>query len=294
MSKIKSLRYLLLDTLSKRVNKISNNLAETLNVKEDKSYYIISWTEKSEFKQFKIEKNKFIFYQRNDIDNKPLDLSESLTINNKNANFVIDNIVTENKKIDKTLSFFKRYLFQIFIITASLIVATFFSSLDNKIIPVTLGAILILDLMEKKRVFFYILILTMSIYKTDYFILFYSIFLIILNFFEPIYFFKKIKIFLISISIILNYYFLDLSFLDFSGHFIILLLLSVMITLINFTKYNSNYNWIYCLPSFSFGFFLNNEIMISYLWIFYCFLIPLIFNFLDKKFFFQINTFQKN
>ena len=287
MSKIKSLQYLLLDTLSKRVNKISNNLAQTLNVKEDKSYYIISWIEKSEFKQFKIEKNKFIFYQRNDIENNPLDLSQSLTLNNKNANLIIDNIVKESKKIDKTISFFKKDLSQVFIIITSLIVAVYFSDLDNKIIPVTLGVILLLELIEEKKIFFYFLILAMSLYKPNYFIIFYGIFLIIFNFVEPIYFFKKTKIFLIGTSVVLNCYFLDLSLLNFDSHFIILFLLSVIMTLINFTKYNSNYNWIYCLPSFAFGFFFNNEILISYLWIFYCILIPVIFNFLDKKIFFK-------
>ena len=44
------------------------------------------------------------------------------------------------------------------------------------------------------------------------------------------------------------------------------------------------------MPAFSFGFLFNNEIMISYLWMINCLLMPVIFNYLDKKFFLKINT----
>ena len=47
MSKIKSLQYLLLDTLNKRKNKrnksLSNNIAKTLRVNTDKDGYEVSW-----------------------------------------------------------------------------------------------------------------------------------------------------------------------------------------------------------------------------------------------------------
>ena len=62
MSKIKSLQYLLLDTLSKRENYNLKNLASTLNVKEKDTNYIISWKVKNDIKEIKVEKSKFSFY----------------------------------------------------------------------------------------------------------------------------------------------------------------------------------------------------------------------------------------
>ena len=290
MSKIRSLQYLLLDTLKKRKNVISADLASSLKVKEDNTNYIILWKEKLKQKEIRVEKNKFIFYQRNDIDNKTLDLSESLTFNNNNADLIIDNILKKEKEVNKPLNFFKKYLSQIIIIAAMLTAALFFTNVQNKIIPVLLVLFLIFDLLEKKKFYFYFAITLISLLKPDKYVLFYSIFLILFNIIEPIYFFKKIKILLLSFSILLNFYFLDISFATFIDHFIVISILCFIITLINFTKYNSNYNWVYCMPAFSFGFLFNNEIMISYLWMINCLLMPVIFNYLDKKFFLKINT----
>ena len=154
MSKIKSLQYLLLDTLKKRKNVISADLASSLKVKEDNANYIISWREKLKQKEIRVEKNKFIFYQRNDIDNKTLDLSGSLTFNNNNADLIINNILKKEKEVNKPLNFFKKYLSHIIIIAAMLTAALFFTNVQNKIIPVLLVLFLIFDLLEKKKIFF--------------------------------------------------------------------------------------------------------------------------------------------
>ena len=154
MSKIKSLQYLLLDTLKKRKNVISADLASSLKVKEDNANYIISWREKLKQKEIRVEKNKFIFYQRNDIDNKTLDLSGSLTFNNNNADLIINNILKKEKEVNKPLNFFKKYLSHIIIIAAMLTAALFFTNVQNKIIPVLLVLFLIFDLLEKKKKFF--------------------------------------------------------------------------------------------------------------------------------------------
>ena len=106
MSKIKSLQYLLLDTLSKRDKKKSKNFSNNLRVSQDQNYYLISWIDNNKKKEFKIEKNKFIFYQRNDLEDTKLDLSSSLEINNKNAELVIDEILKNNKNESKSLNFF--------------------------------------------------------------------------------------------------------------------------------------------------------------------------------------------
>ena len=290
MSKIKSLQYLLLDALNKRKNTVSTDIASSLKVKEESANYIILWKENLKQKEIKVEKNKFIFYQRNDIDNKTLDLSKSLSFNNNNADLVIDNILKKEKEVSKPLNLYKKYLTHIIVIALMLATTLFFTNIQNKIIPVLLILFLIFDLLDKKKIFFYLAITLISLLEPDKFLLFYSVFLILFNILEPIYFLKKIKILLLSFSILLNFYFLDISLAAFINHFIIISILSLIITLINFTKYNSNYNWIYCLPSLSFGFLFNNEIMISYLWMINCLMMPMIFNYLDKKFFLKINT----
>ena len=290
MSKIRSLQYLLLDALNKRDSKISKNIASTLIVQENNQNYIVLWKENFEQKKIEVEKNQFVFYQRNDIENSMLDLSKSLSFNNNNANLLIDKILKEEKKINKSLNFFKKYLVQILIILITITIAVSFSNLQYKLIPILIISSLIFDLIEKKKIFFYLILFMITLLKPDKFILFYSFFLILFNFFEPIYFLKKIKLFTLIISLYLNFYFLDLSLSNIYIHLIIVVLLTIIITLINFTKYNSNYNWLYCLPAFSFGFLFNNEIIISYLWILNCFLLPMIFNYLDKKIFLKIKT----
>jgi hypothetical protein len=290
MSKIRSLQYLLLDALNKRDSKISKNIASTLIVQQNNLNYIVLWKENFEQKKIEVEKNQFVFYQRNDIENSMLDLSKSLSFNNNNANLLIDKILKEEKKINKSLNFFKKYLVQILIILITITIAVSFSNLQYKLIPILIISSLIFDLIEKKKIFFYLILFMITLLKPDKFILFYSFFLILFNFFEPIYFLKKIKLFTLIISLYLNFYFLDLSLSNIYIHLIIVVLLTIIITLVNFTKYNSNYNWLYCLPAFSFGFLLNNEIIISYLWILNCFLLPMIFNYLDKKIFLKIKT----
>ena len=285
MSKIRSLQYLLLDALNKRDSKISKNIASTLTVQENNLNYIVFWKENFEQKKIEVEKNQFVFYQRNDIENSMLDLSKSLSFNNNNANLLVDKILKEKKKNNKSFNFLKKYFVQILIILITISIAVSFSNLQYKLIPILIISSLIFDLIEKKKIFFYLILFIITLLKPDKFILFYSFFLILFNFFEPIYFLKKTKLFTLIISLYLNFNFLDLSLSNIYIDLIIVVLLTIIITLINFTKYNSNYNWLYCLPALSFGFLFNNEIIISYLWILNCFLLPMIFNYLDKKIF---------
>jgi len=154
MSKIRSLQYLLLDVLNKRDSKISKNIASTLIVQENNLNYIVLWKENFEQKKIEVEKNQFVFYQRNDIENSMLDLSKSLSFNNNNANLLIDKILKEEKKINKSLNFFKKYLVQILIILITITIAVSFSNLQYKLIPILIISSLIFDLIEKKKNFF--------------------------------------------------------------------------------------------------------------------------------------------
>jgi len=187
MSKIRSLQYLLLDVLNKRDSKISKNIASTLIVQENNLNYIVLWKENFEQKKIEVEKNQFVFYQRNDIENSMLDLSKSLSFNNNNANLLIDKILKEEKKINKSLNFFKKYLVQILIILITITIAVSFSNLQYKLIPILIISSLIFDLIEKKKIFFYLILFMITLVKPDKFILFYSFFLILFNFFLPIY-----------------------------------------------------------------------------------------------------------
>ena len=62
MSKIKSLQYLLLDTLNKRDKNLSKKLSNTIQVSESNENYLITWNEDSNLKKFEVAKSKFSFY----------------------------------------------------------------------------------------------------------------------------------------------------------------------------------------------------------------------------------------
>ena len=99
MSKIKSLQYLLLDSLNKRDKKLSKNLSKTLKVSENNIYYIINWLDDGNLKQLEIEKFKFNFYLRNDIEKNKKDLKDTLKTNNENAEYIVDKILKGKKKL---------------------------------------------------------------------------------------------------------------------------------------------------------------------------------------------------
>ena len=119
---------------------------------------------------------------------------------------------------------------------------------------------------------------------------FFSLFLVIFNSLEPIFFLKKTKIITLLIVISINFNFLSFSSINFDVNFVLVNILILLNLLFNFIRYNSNYNWIYCIPAFGYGFFYNEEFILSYLWIFICFFIHYLFNYLDKIFFLKIKT----
>ena len=130
----------------------------------------------------------------------------------------------------------------------------------------------------------------LSFFSPNEFIFFFSLFLVIFNLLEPIFFLKKTKIIMLLIIISINFNFLSFSSINFDINFILINILILLNLLFNFIRYNSNYNWIYCIPAFSYGFFYNEEIILSYFWIFICFFIHYLFNYLDKIFFLKIKT----
>ena len=290
MSKIKSLQYLLLDTLNKRDKKKSKNFSNNLRVSQDQNYYLISWIDHNKKKNFRIEKNKFIFYQRNDLEGTKLDLSSSLEINNKNAELVIDEISKNKKNEDKSLNFFFKYLTHLIIILSSFYLVIQTSNLENKIIPVIIIILFIFDIIDKRQIILYLMIGCLTIFQPNKFIFFYSLFLVLFNFFEPIYYFKKSKILLLIVIIFYNFNFLNFSSINIDAHFFIINALIFLNIIFNFVRYNSNYNWIYCVPAFTYAFLFNGEFIHSYIWITVCFFLSFLFNYLDKVFFLKIKT----
>ena len=132
MSKIKSLQYLLLDSLSKRDRGLSKKLSKTLSVSENNSYYIINWQDDRNLKKLEIEKFKFKFYQRNDLENNKKDLKNILKTNNENAEYIVDQILKSKKKINNSLNFIAKYISHIFIIIIFLSIAINFTNISNK------------------------------------------------------------------------------------------------------------------------------------------------------------------
>lgn len=290
MSKIKSLQYLLLDSLSKRDKSLTKKLSKTLNVSENNNYYIINWQDDKNLKQLEIEKFKFSFYQRNDIENNRKDLKNTLKTNNNNAEYIVDEILKSKKKINNSLNFITKYITHIFIIIISLSVVINFTDIPNKFVPILLIFSFIFELLDKRKIIFYLSLLIISFFIPNEFIFFFSLFLILFNSLEPIFFFKKTKIIMLLIVISINFNFLSFSSINFDVNFVLLNILILLNLLFNFIRYNSNYNWIYCIPAFSYGFFYNEEFILSYLWIFICFFIHYLFNYLDKIFFLKIKT----
>jgi|LULJ01.1.fsa_nt_gb hypothetical protein len=290
MSKIKSLQYLLLDSLSKRDRGLSKKLSKTLSVSENNSYYIINWQDDRNLKKLEIEKFKFKFYQRNDLENNKKDLKNILKTNNENAEYIVDQILKSKKKINNSLNFIAKYISHIFIIIIFLSIAINFTNISNKFVPILLIFFFVFELLDKRKITFYLSLLMLSFFSPNEFIFFFSLFLVIFNLLEPIFFLKKTKIIMLLIIISINFNFLSFSSINFDINFILINILILLNLLFNFIRYNSNYNWIYCIPAFSYGFFYNEEIILSYFWIFICFFIHYLFNYLDKIFFLKIKT----
>lgn len=290
MSKIKSLQYLLLDSLSKRDKSLSKKLSKTLNVSENNNYYIINWQDDKNLKQLEIEKFKFSFYQRNDIENNRKDFKNILKTNNENAEYIVDEILKSKKKINNSLNFIAKYITHIFIIIISLSVFINFTDISNKLVPILLIFSFVFELLDKRKITFYLSLLMLSFFSPNEFIFFFSLFLILFNSLEPIFFLKKTKIITLLIVISINFNFLSFSSINFDVNFVLVNILILLNLLFNFIRYNSNYNWIYCIPAFGYGFFYNEEFILSYLWIFICFFIHYLFNYLDKIFFLKIKT----
>ena len=109
MSKIKSLQYLLLDTLNKRDKNLSKKLSNTIQVSESNENYLILGMKILIIKVW-VAKSKFSFYQRNDITNNTKIIINSLKTNNESAEYVVDEILKSKKLKNNSLNFVGKYI----------------------------------------------------------------------------------------------------------------------------------------------------------------------------------------
>jgi hypothetical protein len=104
MSKTKSLKYLILDTINKFKNsnnsELINKIQNSLNVEDHNTNYKITW-KTNNINTSIIPKGDFKFYERNDMINYENN-SNYLEINNKSAEKLIEKILnTKEKKQEK-------------------------------------------------------------------------------------------------------------------------------------------------------------------------------------------------
>lgn len=295
MSKIKSLQYLLLDHLFKIKNKSNevevDKIAKSLVVEDEIANYIIKWKNNNKNFKIKIKKDNFNFYERNDIENLKKN-EDFLTKNNLSAqNIVFKYFLKDSVKKNK-ITLVKRYFVHLIYFLSIYLLIDLFLAKKFQYKEIILISLLFLDLLHPKfRIIFNFSILFLSFLDPGNIYILYSLFLLFFTIFDTDQSFKKIKIF--SLFLLVFYYFQFSNYelrLEFSIHFFIICFLVIVSSIVNFIKYNSNYSWIYCFPSFAVSKLISEEFIASYLIIMICiFFIPVV-NYLDNIFFFKTRT----
>lgn len=295
MSKVKSLQYLLLDTLFKKTNIENKNeikkISNSLTVEEDSLYYTVKWKNEISKNEVKVDKTDFVFYSRNDTPGKSQ--SENfLDKNNANAEKLVGKLIDSKNIVVKKISIKKKHIFHLFYFFIIFVFFSFATDSQIKFESSFLILILFFDLLKKQfSIIFHICIISATIFLPSYLYFYYSIFLFIFTIFEPDRFLKKTKISLLGLLIfyyftILNYNFFNR--LDF--HLVVIIALVAISIMTSFTKYNSNYSWQYCFPAFALAHLSLGEILSSYIVVTICIISSYAVNYLDDSFFFKTKT----
>ncbi len=272
MSKIKSLQYLLLDTLKKKkLNKVEHNrISKSLKIKLDNDNYIISWMDDKIFKKVSINVNKFVFYSRNDVQEIKSD--NYLEKNNSNAKEVIDKIIEGKylkKKEEKIISkdiFCFLYFFTTFFITS------YYSGISLKLSLIGIFFIILSEIIVKNNILTPALILIIGFISSNELFFFTSIFYMLFYIFDNYTKLKYFNFILLITSISLTYKNFDQSYIEYSINLIAVLIIYIIVMINNFFRYSSKNLWVYVFPAFSFVFFFNNLIIESYIILFLCYL----------------------
>ena len=271
MSKIKSLQYLLLDTLrKKKLNKDEHNrISKSLKIKLDNDNYLISWLDNQNLKKIKVDINKFRFYSRNDIAN--VKSENFLEQNNKNAKEIVDEIVDGNYIATNKAKLFSKDIFTFFYFSSIFFIASYYSNIDIKINLIAIFFVVMIEIILKSNKLTPILLLIISILKPDELLFFASIFYLVIYIFDTYSKIKFLNYFLLLISIYLNSIYFKLENIEFSVQLLLLIIIYFIIMLNNFFRYNSKNLWIYVFPSFSFLFFFEGFLIVPYLILILCY-----------------------
>ena len=98
MSKLNALKFLILQTLNKNKSKININthkeIANSLNIKIEKEFFVINWFLRGEKKEISINERKFSFYVKSEFD-QVYD-REQIDKNEINANEITLKIISKS------------------------------------------------------------------------------------------------------------------------------------------------------------------------------------------------------
>lgn len=98
MSRLNALKFLILQTLNKNKSKINNNIhkeiANSLNIRTEKEFFVINWFIQDKKKEIFINESKFSFYVKSEFD-QVYD-REQIDKNEINANEITQKIISKS------------------------------------------------------------------------------------------------------------------------------------------------------------------------------------------------------
>jgi hypothetical protein len=291
MSKTKSLKYLILDTINKFKNsnnsELINKIQNSLNVEDQSNNYKITW-KTNDTNTTIISKEDFKFYERNDMINYENN-TNYLEMNNKSAEKLIDKILLAKEKKQeklyplKLINFF--FLSVIFIFFSFL----FFVKQENTSFwSIIICFLFFLDLSKINLNFLLplILLIIVNFYQNSIIILF-SILLLLFTILDSDFRFKKTRIFIQIISLMILFNKAKITYPEITTEPIIVGCL-VLITYFKIFFYNNFRSVLpYCLPAIPLSHAYNKDILLSIMSIIFIFFLPniysLISNLINKK-----------
>ena len=265
MSKIRSLQYLLLDTLNKKniSNQVRTKISKSLKIKLVNDSYLISWLDNNNIKEIKVDISKFRFYSRNDIAN--IKSENFLEQNNLNAKEIVNKIIEGNYLSKNKGNFLSKDVFTSLYFSSILFLASYYSNIDIKISLIAIFFIMMIEIILKSNKLTPFLLLIFSIFKPNELFFFASVFYLIIYIFDVYTKLKFLNYFLLFISIYLNLFYFESGKIEFSIQLLLLIVIYFIVMFNNFFRFSSKNLWIYVFPSFSFLFFFKGFFIESYL-----------------------------
>lgn len=263
MSRIKSLRYLILDTLNKKnVKSIDKKkISQSLSVFEENNFYKLTWKEDLKLKELKLDKKDFEFYSRNDLNQ---DLNKnSLKKNNDSAIKVVDQIIPGNYIVKNTKNSLKKELtcFFYFFISYS---AVFLSFQNNNQIQLFVVFIIFLsEIIFKNKNISLIFFLIISFFMPGKIIFFISLLYLILQLVEDLFNYKNLNTLILPLILYYNYQFIDFEIFKMNINLTFTLIVFLFVLINNFFRYNSRHSWLYILPTISLAVYDENNLIFS-------------------------------